>query len=35
MLMQIRVGIVFPLFITIALLARKTDPGLHKRLMGV
>lgn len=33
MLMQIRVGIVFPLFITIALLARKTDPGLHKRLM--
>lgn len=33
MLMQIRVGIVFPLFIAIALLARKTDPGLHKRMM--
>lgn len=33
MLMQIRVGLLFPLFLTIAMLARKTDPGLHKRMM--
>lgn len=33
MLIQIRVGIVFPLLILIALLARKTDSGLHKRMM--
>jgi hypothetical protein len=32
-LMQIRVGILFPLFIAIALMARKTDSGLHKRMM--
>jgi hypothetical protein len=33
MLMQIRVGILFPLFILIGLLARKSDAGLHKRMM--
>ncbi len=33
MLIQIRVGILFPLFILIALLARKSDSGLHKRMM--
>jgi hypothetical protein len=33
MLIQIRVGIVFPLLILIALLARKNDSGLHKRMM--
>lgn len=33
MLMQIRVGILFPLFVGIALMARKTDSGLHKRMM--
>jgi hypothetical protein len=33
MLMQIRIGILFPLFILIALMARKTDSGLHKRMM--
>jgi hypothetical protein len=30
---QIRVGILFPLFVGLALLARRTDPGTHKRLM--
>jgi len=33
MLMQIRIGILFPLFILIALMARKRDSGLHKRMM--
>jgi hypothetical protein len=33
MLIQIRVGILFSLFILIALMARKSDPGLHKRMM--
>ena len=33
MLLQIRVGILFPLFILIALMGRKTDSGLHKRMM--
>jgi hypothetical protein len=33
MLIQIRVGILFPVFILIALLARKSDSGLHKRMM--
>ncbi len=33
MLLQIRIGILFPLFLGIALGARKTDSGLHKRLM--
>ena len=33
MLIQIRVGILFSLFILIALMARKKDPGLHKRMM--
>jgi hypothetical protein len=33
MLVQIRVGIVFPLLILIALMARKSDSGLHKRMM--
>ena len=32
-LVQIRVGIGFPLFVLIALMARKTDSGLHKRMM--
>lgn len=33
MLIQIRVGILFSVFILIALMARKNDPGLHKRMM--
>jgi len=33
MLLQIRIGILFAIFITIALKARKTDNGLHKRMM--
>lgn len=33
MLVQIRVGILFPIFLAIALTARKSDPGLHKRMM--
>lgn len=33
MLIQLRVGIVFPLLILIALMARKRDSGLHKRMM--
>ena len=33
MLIQIRVGILFSLFILIALMARKRDSGLHKRMM--
>lgn len=33
MLLQLRVGILFPLFLVIALRARNTDAGLHKRMM--
>ncbi len=33
MLLQIRVGILFPIFIGIALAARRRDPGMHKRMM--
>lgn len=33
MLLQIRIGLLFPLFLVIALLARKTDAGVHKRMM--
>jgi hypothetical protein len=33
MLNQIRMGILFPLFLAIGLLARRTDAGLHKRMM--
>ena len=33
MLMQMRAGIMFSVMVTIALLSRKTDAGLHKRLM--
>jgi hypothetical protein len=33
MLLQIQVGILFSLFIAIALMARKTDSSLHKRMM--
>jgi hypothetical protein len=33
MLVQIRVGLLFPIFLAIALAARKSDPGLHKRMM--
>lgn len=33
MLLQIRIGILFPLLLAIALLARKQKPGLHKRMM--
>lgn len=33
MLAQIRIGVLFPLFILIAFTARKTDSGLHKRMM--
>lgn len=33
MLLQIRIGILFPVFMAIALLARRRDSGLHKRMM--
>lgn len=33
LLMQIRMGILFPLFVTWALLLRRKDPETHKRLM--
>jgi len=33
MLVQLRIGICFPLFILIAYTARKNDSGLHKRMM--
>jgi len=33
MLVQIRVGVLFPILLAIALAARKSDPGLHKRMM--
>ncbi len=33
MLAQIRVGVLFPIFLAIALAARRSDPGLHKRMM--
>jgi len=32
-LIQMRVGVLFPIFLAIALAARKSDPGLHKRMM--
>lgn len=32
-LIQLRIGILFPLFVAIALRARGRDPGLHKRMM--
>lgn len=32
-LLQIRAGLLFAVFVMLALSARKTDPGLHKRLM--
>ena len=33
MLIQLRVGVLFPIFLAIALAARRSDPGLHKRMM--
>jgi hypothetical protein len=33
MLLQLRVGLLFPLFLYIGLKARRSDPGLHKRMM--
>jgi hypothetical protein len=33
LLMQLRVGILFPLFMVIGLWARRSDAGLHKRMM--
>lgn len=33
MLLQLRIGILFPLFLAIGLLARDRDAGLHKRMM--
>jgi hypothetical protein len=33
MLMQLRIGLLFPVMLAIGLWARKTDPGLHKRMM--
>lgn len=33
LLAQIRQGLLFPLFLAIGLLARRTDAGLHKRMM--
>jgi hypothetical protein len=32
-LLQIRIGILFPLFLAIGLRARGSDPGMHKRMM--
>lgn len=33
LLLQLRIGILFPILIWIALRARNSDPGLHKRMM--
>jgi hypothetical protein len=33
MLIQLRVGVLFPIFLAIALAARKSDAGLHKRMI--
>lgn len=33
LLFQLRIGILFPLLLWIGLRARRTDPGLHKRMM--
>jgi hypothetical protein len=33
LLLQMRIGLLFPLFLTIGLLARGKDAGLHKRMM--
>jgi hypothetical protein len=33
MLLQFRVGILFPLFVALALNARRLDPGFHKRMI--
>jgi hypothetical protein len=33
MLLQIRIGLLFPFFVAIGISARKADSGLHKRLM--
>lgn len=33
LLLQLRIGILFPLFLWIGLRARRTQPGLHKRMM--
>lgn len=33
LLLQVRIGILFPLFVVIALRARNRDAGLHKRMM--
>ena len=33
LLFQLRIGILFPLFLWIGLRARRRDPGLHKRMM--
>jgi hypothetical protein len=33
MLLQLQIGILFPTFLAIALSARKSDPGLHKRMV--
>lgn len=33
MLVQLRIGILFPLFLAIGLAARRREPGLHKRMM--
>lgn len=33
LLLQLRIGILFPIFLWIGLRARKHDPGLHKRMM--
>jgi hypothetical protein len=33
LLLQLRIGILFPLLLAVAVRARKDDPGLHKRMM--
>ncbi len=35
LLLQIRIGILFPLFLAIALMARAGNAGLHKRMMSL
>jgi hypothetical protein len=33
MMLQLRIGILFPLLLAIGLRARRNDPGMHKRMM--
>ena len=33
LLLQLRIGILFPLFLAVAIAARSSDPGMHKRMV--